>query len=345
MDCIRGGGYQIPIVLGYMVVCAYAFSIIYSFVVMFLVYRHLRQIERKAERYTFAAFTLSCREKQMKRSRRVMIQGFLYATTLFPVFLSMTLWMIVPSIYDGIFMRYTVGVLIPLQGLFNALIYCIPVFRKWLEQKRKERQKEYDNNEQKNHLSSSLFHGKKINSSNTPAITLNNERKDVIDTTSSSAMLVTPTIGKVDNECEETFHPQKSNGEDENVENGENEHDRELVTSIQQDKNELTNDIDPNNESFLLDETRVLRQDYDSNPNVKIDSSNDAGGKSLSISLEKYDELLSGHSFDRDMNQENLNTNIKSMLGHEISSCDSDSDEDDYLYLSKSMRQLHTSTI
>ena len=94
-------------------------------IMMFLVYRSVRNVEKEALKYSFARYS-SSRKATLVISRRVMIQGVLYGSVLlYPAVLF--------SFYTASIHNSTVLLLgrifFPLLGFFNALIYAIPSFR------------------------------------------------------------------------------------------------------------------------------------------------------------------------------------------------------------------------
>ena len=102
---------------------------------MYAVYKAVRDTERNAQKYSFLAkFQAQNKKRIMKRSRRVMIQGILYSATM--VFLYV--FGIINITYAFITKKehlviQIIFVILPLQGLFNVLIYLVPVFRKKLK--------------------------------------------------------------------------------------------------------------------------------------------------------------------------------------------------------------------
>eukprot|EP00551_Chaetoceros_affinis_P019059 CAMPEP_0203717028 /NCGR_PEP_ID=MMETSP0092-20131115/1607_1 /ASSEMBLY_ACC=CAM_ASM_001090 /TAXON_ID=426623 /ORGANISM="Chaetoceros affinis, Strain CCMP159" /LENGTH=488 /DNA_ID=CAMNT_0050595749 /DNA_START=29 /DNA_END=1495 /DNA_ORIENTATION=+ len=122
------------------------FSITYVIVAMSIVYMHMYNLEQKALMYSFVSFIRS-KQKERKRSRRVMVQGILYTVVL--VFIN--LFLLVGVLLIALANKYVVIILNmsnlflhPLQGFFNALIYAIPTFQrlhKRLSDKRKEQKR------------------------------------------------------------------------------------------------------------------------------------------------------------------------------------------------------------
>lgn len=100
-------------------------AIVYVIVAMSIVYLHIRDIEVKAARYTFAAYS-SSQAAERKRSRRVMIQGIMYAVAMMPVILP---WMFAVFFTNGYASLMKSSILIPLQGFYNAFIYIQASFK------------------------------------------------------------------------------------------------------------------------------------------------------------------------------------------------------------------------
>jgi hypothetical protein len=113
----------------------------YISVTMFMVYRSVSNIEIQAHKYSFASF--GSQKNNRMRSRRVMIQGVLYSLALFLTYIFIIAKMFINDESSAsIILSVTLW---PLQGVFNVLIYLIPVFqrnyKRWKE-KRKENQNE-----------------------------------------------------------------------------------------------------------------------------------------------------------------------------------------------------------
>jgi hypothetical protein len=106
-----------------------------------MVYKSVSNIEIQAHKYTFASFRFQKNDR--KRSRRVMIQGILYSLALF---LTYTFVIAILLSTDGSPLAIILSATLwPLQGVFNVLIYSIPVFQrnyKRRKEKRKEKQNE-----------------------------------------------------------------------------------------------------------------------------------------------------------------------------------------------------------
>ncbi len=114
-------------ILPFFSLCLSLFDIIYVMVAMFMVYKHIRDIEKKARSYTFNAFRTNERQYQAaerKRSRRVIIQGLMYAVAMLLVFIPLFVYFLcliggIPSFA----MEVIVNLFHPLQGMYNAFIY------------------------------------------------------------------------------------------------------------------------------------------------------------------------------------------------------------------------------
>ena len=111
-------------------------SIIYVSVLMFVVYRYVRDTERMAAQYSFVArFRAQNEKKTMKRSRRVMIQGILYCVAMVLLYIFTYIQIVVLMITKKRIpmLDLIILTLSPLQGVFNVCIYLIPFFRKKLK--------------------------------------------------------------------------------------------------------------------------------------------------------------------------------------------------------------------
>ncbi len=103
-------------------------DIIYVMVVMFMVYRHIQEIEKKAQAYAFSSFRISLRTSQTakrKRSRRIMIQGLMYAVAMLLVFLPLFVYFLclLGGVIGSFALEMVFGIFVPLQGMYNAFIY------------------------------------------------------------------------------------------------------------------------------------------------------------------------------------------------------------------------------
>ncbi len=110
------------IVIGQLMYSSY---IIYVIVVMFLVYKYIRDIEVKAAKYAFISFSPTQRAERT-RSRKVMIQGVMYAIAMMLVFLPFFVYMVVQTYVIDI----QVAIFSPLQGIYNVMIYS-GILQKW----------------------------------------------------------------------------------------------------------------------------------------------------------------------------------------------------------------------
>jgi hypothetical protein len=112
-----------------------------------MVYSYVARIEAKAHRYSFARYR--SQTKSRDRSKRVMMQGVLFTSALFLVYIFPFICGLVDlfiqrNVYALIIPNY---ILWPLQGFFNALIYSIPTFRTINKRRREGRTKEIYENE------------------------------------------------------------------------------------------------------------------------------------------------------------------------------------------------------
>ena len=104
-------------------------SICYVGITMYMVYRYMRNIEKRAESFTFS-FHTSSRKQERERSKKIMKQGILYGLALFLVFFFSSLHFFENLIFGewavSIFgLDILTAIFTPLQGLFNAFIYSI----------------------------------------------------------------------------------------------------------------------------------------------------------------------------------------------------------------------------
>ncbi len=116
------------LVIGMLSFLLYVLTVIYVMVVMYMVYKHIRDIEKKAQAYTFTSHRSSdrtIRATERKRSQRVMIQGVMYAVALLLVFIPFSVRICLSSFggIESFAMTLLAGILVPLQGMYNAIIY------------------------------------------------------------------------------------------------------------------------------------------------------------------------------------------------------------------------------
>mmetsp|Transcript_15717 Transcript_15717/g.19959 ORF Transcript_15717/g.19959 Transcript_15717/m.19959 type:complete len:181 (-) Transcript_15717:35-577(-) len=103
---------------------------------MTMVYRTVLQLERKLDDHRFSSLSSYQRQHDhRKRSRRVLLQGILYSVALilliiFPIIT--TLYWQVTGMSSQV-LATLIGIVNPLQGFFNFLVYSIPVFQKCFE--------------------------------------------------------------------------------------------------------------------------------------------------------------------------------------------------------------------
>ena len=115
----------------------------YVSIVMFQVYKCVHNVEKEALKYSFTRYSSSNQQATMTISKRVMVQGVLYAVVLlYPI--------IIFGLHRAFFKNYTVSMLttifFPSQGFFNAFIYAIPSFRRMMEKRRRRRAESQQNN-------------------------------------------------------------------------------------------------------------------------------------------------------------------------------------------------------
>lgn len=120
--------------------------IIYVSASMLFVYTGVRNIEINAEKYSFVARFQADKKKTRKRSRRVMLQGILYsaAMVLLWLFTAIRILYVVILKRDNAVLAFLSDTITPIQGLFNALIYMIPVFRKKLKTSRQRKDNQHE---------------------------------------------------------------------------------------------------------------------------------------------------------------------------------------------------------
>lgn len=120
-------------------------AVIYLITVMTMVYRFVRKVELDAEKYTFTFRTQKRgKDQTRKRSRRILLQGVLYtANTVIPIVVLICYFILgVLLVSAGAWTRIIAVIFLPLQGLFNVLIYMIPVFQHTMHKRRKRLQRE-----------------------------------------------------------------------------------------------------------------------------------------------------------------------------------------------------------
>jgi hypothetical protein len=138
VECIRGGNPSVTWLFFVAFLSSTSLGIGYVFVTMYIVYRSISNIEIQAHEYSFARYT--SQKSDRKRSRRVLLQGILYSSALFLVYIFTVVAYFNSTSYVFRILQFTFW---PLQGSFNALIYSMPVFQKMykkLREKRRERQ-------------------------------------------------------------------------------------------------------------------------------------------------------------------------------------------------------------
>jgi hypothetical protein len=120
--------------------------IIYVSASMFFVYTGVRNIEIRAEKYSFMARFQADKKKTRKRSRRVMLQGILYsaAMVLLWIFTAIRILHVLILKRDNVVLAFISDTITPIQGLFNALIYMTPVFRKMLKTRRQRKENQHE---------------------------------------------------------------------------------------------------------------------------------------------------------------------------------------------------------
>lgn len=95
-------------------------------VVMFMVYKYIRDIEVRASRFTFTSYRSRSQRAERIRSRKVMIQGIMYAVAMLLVLLSFSATVFL----RGFVARIHAYTLTPLQGFYNAFIYS-GILQRW----------------------------------------------------------------------------------------------------------------------------------------------------------------------------------------------------------------------
>ena len=106
------------------------FSLYYVTIAMYLVYRTVRNGEVEVERYSFARYTLLSRQKNMELSHRVMVQGILYSAALASS-ICLTVILANSFAFNSCYaVEVLTSIVLPLQGLWNALTYKSLYLRK-----------------------------------------------------------------------------------------------------------------------------------------------------------------------------------------------------------------------
>ena len=118
----------------YFVFFVVVFSLCFVTIAMFLVYMAVRKVEKDALKYTFATYTSSKKQK-LKISRRIMIQGILYSAVLASLCLTYIFKALIPGLDFSFSVEVVASIMIPLQGLWNGLIYMMPLFQQIIKKK------------------------------------------------------------------------------------------------------------------------------------------------------------------------------------------------------------------
>lgn len=117
------------------------FSFGYVPITMLMVYLRVRSVEMQAVRYSFPRY--SVQKQTLKMSRRIMLQGILYTSAALFSPIIPCLFVTISDVQRMHSFSYTVEILcsifLPLQGLFNALIYMIPLFKQIMKKRRKKK--------------------------------------------------------------------------------------------------------------------------------------------------------------------------------------------------------------
>ncbi len=138
VECIRGGR-MVNRIFAIIRVTIPLICVLFVSITMFRVYTSVRKVEKDALKHSFLSrFREQDKKRTMKRSRRVMIQGILYCAAMILtwifVFINVITKMATNELHPSLLFLMTI--LNPLQGVFNFLIYMIPVSRKILKQHR-----------------------------------------------------------------------------------------------------------------------------------------------------------------------------------------------------------------
>ena len=128
----------------YVYMAVLGLSLCYVSITMFLVFRAVYNVEKQAEKYTFAKYTKS-NKNTMGMSRRIMIQGILYSAVLFSQCTPFFLIAFVKALNSSYTIEILNAIFFPLQGFLNALIYMIPLFQKLMKKRRESKQKKMSN--------------------------------------------------------------------------------------------------------------------------------------------------------------------------------------------------------
>ena len=112
---------------------------------MFLVYMAVHSVEMETKTHIFDLHK-SPERNNMKMSHRVMIQGILYSAALASKCLIFMLLVLIFSVMNYTYVtEILTSILLPLHGLWNALIYMKPLFRQIVKRRCKSRQKDNNN--------------------------------------------------------------------------------------------------------------------------------------------------------------------------------------------------------
>lgn len=143
VKCSRGGNGAFAYFWGFLILCL-VFTILFVSITMFLVYKSVWTIENEAVRYSFARYSAR-RINHYEMSRRIKIQGILYALALLSTYIGLILFFVIWSItgHQSMIFFFVVRIIFPLQGFFNMLIYLIPVYVR-IYKKHKQRRREVE---------------------------------------------------------------------------------------------------------------------------------------------------------------------------------------------------------
>ena len=149
MECLRGSGITASLLFNFAYNLVMLFALFYVSIVMFKIFRTIRDVEMKTAKYSISRFRRSVSSSTSattgsQRSRFVAMQGLFYSGAL-------VLVIIMPLISFttvGIFKKdlaldhplfLIMSATTPLHGFLNTLIYLTPLFRKMLKDRREKK--------------------------------------------------------------------------------------------------------------------------------------------------------------------------------------------------------------
>ncbi len=122
--CINETGYAVVFSISLVI---FILSCLYIIVTMYMVFKHVCDVETKAQQYSFSkwrkeSLAKSKSSNDRKRSHRVMVQGIMYSVALFLAYLPPIIGIILDE-NETFASEIIIQTLTPLLGLYNTFIY------------------------------------------------------------------------------------------------------------------------------------------------------------------------------------------------------------------------------